>query len=420
MVAFGSEGLAYGTAGVNLVRAVNEHDHEMRSSPPAQDLVIPCAVLRDWFRSARARALGLAVVGLLVSAACPGCTVSRPRGAEHLSALAAGDRHFGHGRLDDAEQAYAEAAETAERRVDRDEAMYRRARVLMRQERWAEAVAVLDELEAFRPVSRRTARALFDASRIRLDELGDEAAAMAGFERIVREYPDRGNGARALFFLIRPFREADDPEGALALLDRFYAEVGATTLGDDILRIKADLLLGQGDRAGARAALERLVREHPYPEGHRWDDALISLAEMDVEDGRPEDAIARLREIVSKDDTTTVLASYTLPTFPRVQLRIAEIYRDELADYEAADREFRFMFDHFHRSSLRDDALYERGAMWVDAGEVDRGCEILRQVVESFEVGHARRSAEDRLESDCTSREAPAEQSASTAPAASP
>jgi tetratricopeptide (TPR) repeat protein len=351
------------------------------------------------------RALGLAVVGLLVSAACSGCTISRPRGAEHLSAMAAGDRSFGHGRLDDAEQAYAEAAETAERRVDRDEAMYRRARVLMRQERWAEAVAVLDELEAYRPVSRRTARALFDASRIRLDELDQEEAAMAGFERVVREYPDRGNGARALFFRIRPFREADDPEGALALLDRFYTEVGATTLGDDILRIKADLLLGQGDRAGARATLEQLVREHPFPQGHRWDDALMALAEMDVEDGRPEDAIAHLRQIVDQDDGTTLISSYTLPTFPRVQLRIAEIYRDELSDYEAADREYRFMFDHFYRSSLRDDALYERGAMWIDAGEVERGCEILREVLEAFEVGHARRSAEDRLQSDCGEHE---------------
>src|SRR5690606_8559606 len=229
----------------------------------------------------------------------------------------------------------------------------------------------------------------------------DEAGAMEGFERVMREFPDRGNGARALYFRLSPFRRADDSAGALALLDTFYEELGATTLGDDILRYRADLLLVEGRRDEARAALERIVEEHPYPQGHRWVDALMALADMDLEDGNPQGAIEHLRLIVSVDESTTLLGSYTLPTFPKAQLRIAQIYRDELEDFDAADREFAFLSDHFVRSSLRDDAQMQRGAMWLDAVEARRGCRILRDVVEAFEVGHARREAEARVTADC-------------------
>ncbi len=340
-------------------------------------------------------------LALAVMMAAPGCTISRPRGVEHLRSMAEGDRHMGHGRLDEAERAYAQAAETAERRVDRDEAAYRRARVLMRQERWAEAVVVLDAIAAKRPQSRRTARALFDASRIRMDELGETEAAMSGFDRVIHRYPDDGNGARALYFRLSPFRDADDPEGAIAYLDALYPEVYGSTLADDVLRHKAELLLSEGRRDEARAALELLVHNHPHPQGHRWDDALMTLADMDLEDGRPEAAIERLRAIVAVYDSTTLAGSYTLPTIPRAQMRIAQIYRDELEDHDAADRAYREMYERFFRSSLRDDALYERGAMWLDAGEVDRGCGILREVVAEFEVGHARRSAAERIASDC-------------------
>ncbi len=369
----------------------------------------PGRTLRDLITRGAVKPARFATL-VLVSAvtALSACTISRPRGEAHLSALAEGDRHAGHGRLEQAERAYAEATRTAERRVDRDEAAYRRARILIQQEKWADAVRLLDALAAKRPVSRRTPRALFEASLIRMDELGERDAAMAGFEQVIRLYPDDGNGGRALYLRLAPFREADDTAGAVAFLDALYPDVQATTLGDDVLRQKADLLLGDGERAEARATLELLVRNHPYPQGHRWDDALMTLADMDIEDGRPEDAIAHLRTLVAVQETTTMVGGYTLPTFARAQMRIAQIYRNDLEDRDAADREYRVMYDQFVRSSLRDDALYERGEMWLDAGDVRRGCRILRRVVDEFEVGHARRSAEARIAADCAERSAAA------------
>lgn len=309
---------------------------------------------------------------------------------------------MGHGRYEEAVESFAEAADEAERRVDLDESLYRETRALLRLERYEEAVALLDTVGDRRPVSRRTSRALFEAALIRLDHLGQREQALAGFERVMRETPDDGLGTRSLYYILKDFEQRADTAGAVAFCDRLYADLGNTTLGDDLLRSKANLLLLDGDRAGARAALEELIVRYPYPYGQRWDDAIVTLAELDVEDGEPRRAIERLEVLVERNEETNLVGSYTLPSMPRAQMRIAQIYRDELEDLERASDAFEEFGDLFPRSILRDDALYQAGVMWLDAQETRRGCRLLRRVVDDFETGHARRLAEERVASDCS------------------
>jgi hypothetical protein len=83
---------------------------------------------------------------------------------------------------------------------------------------------------------------------------------------------------------------------------------------------------------------------------------------------------------------------------PEARMRIARIYRDRLHDPVRAAEEFRGVYGQFETSLLRDDALYEMGAMWIDAGQQAEGCAMLRRVVAEFEVGHARRLASRRIE----------------------
>lgn len=341
----------------------------------------------------------LALLGLPLTG-CP-WTLSEQRGEEHLDSFAIAERHRHHGRLDEAERAYAVAAEHAERRVDLDEAEYRRSRVLIDQERYDEAAALLLEIGGRRPVSRRTGRALYDAARLYDERMQQPERAYELYEQVMREYPDDGLGTRALYFRVFTMRDADDFAGVVAYLDELYPQVRENSLGDDVLKMKADVQLEAEDRAGARATLEQIVRDHPYPQGHRWDDAIAKLAEMDVEDGHPLVAIARLERMLERFENTTIIGSYTQSGMPLAQLNIARIYRDELHDYDEADSQFRRVVRRFPDSILHDDAGYERGAMWLDQGERERGCDILRDVVEEFEVGHPRRMAAARVEADC-------------------
>lgn len=338
------------------------------------------------------------VLAICALAACTP-SLSQPRGEAHLAAMEEATRHYHHGRMDEAARAYGEAAEHAERRVDRDEAEYRQARVLLRLHRDREALAMLDAIAARRPISRRTIRSLFDSALIRM-ELGEDDRAMEALLFIVNERPGDGPASRSLR-LIMEAREGDPIAARLAFLRDLYARAGESDLGDDVLWYETDLLLESGDREAAIAALEQIVREHPYPYGQRWDDALFRLADLAEEAGDYAGAIAYLRRMIDPHEHTVTPGSQTLPRMPEARLRIARIYRDHLDDPVRAAADFTGMYTQFPTSRLRDDALYELGAMWLDRGEHDEGCAMLERVVREFEVGHARRLARARIERDC-------------------
>jgi TolA-binding protein len=160
-------------------------------------------------------------------------------------------------------------------------------------------------------------------------------------------------------------------------------------------------LLVRGDRAGAREALVRIVEEHPYPHGQRWDDALVSLADLAQEEGDHRAAIGWLERIVAVHEDTDRPGSYTLPSMPEAQIRIARIYRDDVGDLDAAAREFQLTYDEYPTSTVRDDALVELAEMLLEAGDRDRACELFADAVAEFEVGRARRRAAEALATRC-------------------
>jgi len=334
----------------------------------------------------------------LVTLVLSGCmtTLSEPHSAEHVAAMREATRHHHHGRFEEAAESWEVAARSADRRVDRDEADNRRARTNRRRDRDREALELLDDIGQREPLSRRTVRARFDAALIRL-ELGETSRAHETLERILRERPGDGPAGRSLRLLL----DARSAEEQLAFVRELYERVGDTDLGDDLLFTEAELLAGAGDRPGAIRVFERIVVAHPYPHGQRWDDSLWRLADLAQESGDHEAAIVYLRRMIEPHTLSVVPGSHTLPRFPAAGLRIARIYRDELDDPEHAAESFRAMRDEFGSSALRDDALYELGAMWLDRGRVGEGCAVLREVVAAYEVGHPRRLAARRLDSDC-------------------
>jgi len=199
-------------------------------------------------------------------------------------------------------------------------------------------------------------------------------------------------------------RASEPASERLAFLGELYERVGRSDLGDDILVFEAEVRLEAGDREGAIRALERIVREHPYPHGQRWDDALFRLADLAEEDGDFEAAIAYLARMIAPHEHTVTPGSQTAPRMPEARIRIARIYRDRLRDPSRAAAHFRATYEQFPTSTLRDDALYELGAMWLEAGDRAEGCAMLARVVQEFEVGHARRLAARRVDAECGAR----------------
>lgn len=342
-----------------------------------------------------------ALLALPLLTGCPP-TLSQSANESYDKKLAEASRHARAGRYEVASESYAEASRLASRRVDQDEARYRQARTLMRAERFEEAVAILDKIGDRKPTSRRTSRAVFDAARVRYEYLEEYERAREGFDRVIRDYPDDGLGHRAIYFRIVDLQREGREGELIPFLDGLYETSGETTLGDDILMERAKIFEERGDTHNEKLSLAKLVRNHPYPSGHLWDEALLRLSDLFVEEGNVEGAIDALERILGQHETTTIIGSYTRTSMPLALYRIGLLYRDEVRDIERAEQAFDRFPRLFPDSTLADDVLYERGAMWLDEGEADRGCKHLKALLDEYPVGQARRAGAARYESDCS------------------
>jgi tetratricopeptide (TPR) repeat protein len=330
-------------------------------------------------------------------------TISKPRGEQHLAALARAETDQHAGRYDQAVAEYKAAAASAERRVDRDEALYRASRVLARQGKHQEAIAICDELAAATPPGRRTERAKLDAARYRL-ALGDDAKAEDELLKLVLEQPDSGAGKSALRVLLsRHVDGAASHEDALAWLRELESKVGDVQTHETLMNVEAELLLSLNQRAEAKKLLEQQVEKYPYPKGHRWDEALSRLADLALDDNDPKAAIAYLDKMVGALESSIMVGSYTRPLMPKSALRIARIYRDNLHDVDAALKAYARVRDKFPKSLVADDALQEEAELRFARGERDKACELLRELVKENEVGSARRRAEASVAEKCGS-----------------
>lgn len=335
---------------------------------------------------------------------CVGCyapTLSKPRGEKHLDALAEAERHQHAGRLSEASQAYERAAGAAERRVDRDESLYRQSRALARMGAYEEAIAICDRLGESREIARRTLRARLDAAKYRL-ALGERARAERDLRALIVAHPESGPARGALRILLGNLDDdGADSERAIEFLRTLRQDVAGSSLGEMLMNLEAELLV-RGDRKGeARRLLERQVTEYPYPKGSRWDDALWRLADLALDDDAPKDAIAYLKRMIAVHESSFIIGSYTRPLFSKAALRIARIYRDRLHDPAAAIDAYAEARSEFPRSLVVDDALVEEAELRLARGQRARGCALLDELLEAHEVGSARRRAQARRATAC-------------------
>ncbi|MET0342054.1 MAG: tetratricopeptide repeat protein [Polyangiales bacterium] len=336
-----------------------------------------------------------------LSSGCYAPTLSKPRGAAHLDALAEASAHQHHGRYREAADAYQRAADAAERRVDRDEMLYRATRSLARLGARDEAIAICDKLGSDAPLGRRTLRARLDAARYRLDA-GETERAREDLRALIIAQPESAAASSALRMLVRLDVDAiEDKQQGLVWVRDLRSEIKQSSLGEALMSLEAALLLELGRKDEAKLTLERQVERYPYPEGSRWDDALWQLADLSLEAESPKEAVRYLRQMIAVHESSFILGSYTRPLMSKAALRIARIYRDDLRDPKAALDAYAEVRSEFPRSLVIDDALAEEADLRITQGDRKHGCKLLEQLVEQHQVGSARRRAEARIAAEC-------------------
>ncbi len=248
---------------------------------------------------------------------------------------------------------------------------------------WAEARATYQRLAADSPSGPRTARAFFDLAELEIQH-GDAARGWAQLDDAARRFPAHGLARPAIRRLVMHAQDEGGEAAVLAFLDAHEAVFHDTEQDEVIAYERALSLERMGNRKAAHDAFLASARRHPYPFGGLTDDAFWHAAVIDDEDGRAEEAIAHLRELLSSREPSGAWVSYERPRYSQAQLRIAEIYRDKLRDHAAARREFDKLYALHPTTLKRDDAVWAEARLALEDGDAAAACALAKRLVDEF------------------------------------
>lgn len=304
-------------------------------------------------------------------------------GDAYLDAMAAGQRSYHAGRYGEAEKAYAQAVEAAQRLKDRDEAMLLVARMQERAGRLDEARASYEKIVNAVPPGPRVVRAAVAAAMILIGQ-GKDGEGYARLLDIAKKQPNHGDSRVALLRVLDHERENGGPAAVIALLKKEQPAFVKTDLevffDYQIAKATAD----KGDLILGRDLLVAHAHAHPYPFDPYNDDAFTRAAEIELELGRPKEAIALLKEMLAVLEHSEKPGSYERPKFPEGQWKIAEIYRDKLNDHASARREFHRLYTDHKYAKQRDDALWEEAKLAAADGDASGACDLTSTIAEKI------------------------------------
>ncbi len=300
-----------------------------------------------------------------------------------MNGRAEAERHYAHGRYSQAAAAWREAAEHAEHQDDRVEAIYRAAAAHQRARDTPAARAAYLEVLRLAPKGPRAARAAFELAWLDI-EGGDPVRGERALLELTLRYQDSALAGRAFTGLARRYENRGGPSAVLALIEQMLPQLEQPELAEQVRYAQGRLLRTTGQTERARRVFLELAEDFPYPQGAYWEDALWHAADIERGQGSPRAALSHLERMLREVEPAHFQGSYARTRYAEAQYRIAEIYRDDLAQPDRARAEFRKVYDEHPTSLLRDDALwYEALISWSD-GKPGVSCNPLRRLVTSL------------------------------------
>ena len=286
------------------------------------------------------------------------CAPTRP--AAYVQARDAAESAYSDGRFTDAGQRWLDAAKSADTARDRSEARYRAATSYERAGQQDRARELYTLLAAGK--SERAPRATFALADLSIRG-GDEAGGNAALEAAIRKYPSSGVANLALRRYFAVLSEHGGDQAVLDYIARVEPELDRSDLAEQLLYERARRLEALGSTDKARDAYLVVADRFPYPHGAYWDDALFRGANCELELAQPARAIALLERMLAAREASHLSGSYERSRFADAAYRVAELYRDQEHNPEAARHAFHGVFLDYPSSTLRDDALWQEALL---------------------------------------------------------
>ena len=312
----------------------------------------------------------------LLLVALGACAPNLP--AAYVHARDAAESAYGSGHFAEAATLWLDAAKSARAARDRSEARYRAATSYERAGQPERARELYEQLA--RGQSERAARATFALADLRIQG-GEQAQGLAALEAAARKYPSSGVANLALRRYFAALRDQGGDRAVLDYIERVRPVLEQSELAEQLLYERARRLDALGSVTEARDAYLTVADRFPYPYGAYWDDALFRAAECELRLRQPGRAIAWLERMLAAREAAHFSGSYERSRFAEAAYRVAELYRDEQRDPEAARHAFHAVFVDYPTSTLRDDALWQEALLLRARGEAE-ACAPLALLVE--------------------------------------
>lgn len=316
---------------------------------------------------------------ILLCALVVACAPTLPR--PYLESRAQALREYAAGRYDGAAESWLAAARSAERKKDRNEALYRAGAAYRRAGRYGDADRVFSQLLEASPRASRAARAAYDRA-VDAIEHGDAEQGWHLLDRALADYPDAGTAGPAVDRILRKAEDDGGVKAARAALDRLIKRLDDHEISEHLHFRYAGLLEADGQLAAARDRYVYCADRFPYPLGRFWDDALWKAADLEDRLNRPAEAIALLERMLREREPSSLNGTYHRPRMAAAQMRVGELYRDRLHDGAAARRAFRRVATDFSVSVFVDDALWSEARLARAAGDERSACQALDLLVD--------------------------------------
>ncbi|MGZ3417919.1 MAG: tetratricopeptide repeat protein [Polyangiales bacterium] len=303
-------------------------------------------------------------------------------GKPFVRAYAAGDRAYSAGRFLEAADDYEQAAKTAERPRDREEALYAAAEA---HERAGDIPGALSRYDALAKEKggERSIRAKFRAAELRIAH-GEEKRGYSELEEILKEAPEHGMARRSMLTIANHIEATQGKDAAIAWLEKLAKDNAGNRLGEEASYESSSRREANGDDKGALAGFLACATAYPYPKGALWDDSLFRASLLHEKLGDVPAAIADLERMLADREKSYASGSYNRPRMPSAQFRIAELQRDKLGNKAAARASFHRVYVEHPTSVLRARALFFEGELARDANDGSSACSLARKLLDEF------------------------------------
>lgn len=297
----------------------------------------------------------LLAFALLLASATTGCgrEASRYRWERHLLDV---DRQADHGAWDEAAARYADLQPDAPNDHFKRYIDLRLAWIAEQRGDLPDAVTRYQAIWSDPARDEFTGQALFRAAAILYRDPARQQDALDAWTRLLSALPESPAADKALYAIEDHHRRLPDLPALLAFVEDRYKLLKDTPMGDNLLALRARLLLELDDPQGAEATWHHLLKHHA--DSTLTDNARWSLADLYAQQQRWDEALTQLRFLTEDQDTSWYVGDYNSSYVDDARYKMGLIFLEDLQRWDDAIEQFTRFYTEFDTSLLRDDARW--------------------------------------------------------------